>query len=121
MTPKPLFILAGVFMLAAVVTLLVPIHRWFNQPMGTGVLSGFSLLFALAGLLKMVTAHGASRGLNSETTITAYQAAIIADASAKLGRELTDRERQFITAHGGFLALEAISETVRSEPKDFVE
>jgi hypothetical protein len=63
----------------------------------------------------------ASCGMSSETTPTAWQAGIIADASTKLGRELTDRERRFITARGGFLALEAIADVVRAEPKEHVE
>jgi hypothetical protein len=59
--------------------------------------------------------------MNSETMVRAWQASIIADASAKLGRELTDRECRFITGRAGFLALESISDVVRVEPKEFVE
>jgi hypothetical protein len=59
--------------------------------------------------------------MNSDSTVKAWQAAIISEAAAKLGRELTDRERRFITARGGFIALEAIGDTVRAGSKDYVE
>jgi hypothetical protein len=59
--------------------------------------------------------------MDSETTVRAWQAAIIRAAEAKLGRELSDRELQFITTRGGGLALEAISDTVNTESREFVE
>ena len=46
---------------------------------------------------------------------------IIADAEKKLGRSLTEAERRFITSRGGFLALEAIHDTVKAEGKGEVE
>jgi len=58
--------------------------------------------------------------MSSDNTVAAWQAAIIRAAAAKLGRDLSDRERGFITARGGFLALEAISDTVNSESRESV-
>ena len=59
--------------------------------------------------------------MNNDKAIRNWQASIILQATAKLGRELTDRERQFINGRGGFLALEAISDTVSSESREYVE
>lgn len=59
--------------------------------------------------------------MNSDKAIGNFQQSIIATAAAKLGRELTERERLFITGRGGFLALEAISDTVSSESREFIE
>ena len=59
--------------------------------------------------------------MDNEATVQAFQSAVIIAASEKLGRPLTEREQQFITSRGGFLALEAIADTVRSEAKARVE
>ncbi|HEY2909666.1 MAG TPA: hypothetical protein VGI99_05445 [Gemmataceae bacterium] len=59
--------------------------------------------------------------MSSDKTVTAWQIAIISEATAKLGRELTDKERQFITNRGLFIALEAIADTVRDGTKEEVE
>jgi hypothetical protein len=55
---------------------------------------------------------GPERPLNSAATVRAFQESIIVLAQQKLGRSLTAREHTFITARGGFLALEAIRDTV---------
>jgi hypothetical protein len=47
--------------------------------------------------------------------------AIIETASQKLGRELTEKERRFITSRGGLIALEMIMDTVNADAKDEVE
>ena len=46
---------------------------------------------------------------------------IIETAVAKLGRKLTDPERQFITSRGGYVALEMIQDTVRGASAAEVE
>jgi hypothetical protein len=55
---------------------------------------------------------GPGRPMNSAGTVRAFQQAIVALAQQKLGRSLTAREHTFIIARGGFLALEAIRDTV---------
>jgi len=55
---------------------------------------------------------GPERPTKSAGTVTAFQQQIIAMAQQKLGRPLTAQEHAFITARGGFLALEAIRDTV---------
>jgi hypothetical protein len=55
---------------------------------------------------------GPTRPMNSAGTIRTFQQAIVALAQSKLGRPLTAKEHTFITARGGFVALEAISDTV---------
>jgi hypothetical protein len=46
-----------------------------------------------------------------------WQNAILEECKSKLGRDLTEIERKFITSRAGFLALEAIHETVKSADK----
>ncbi len=46
---------------------------------------------------------------------------IIKLAVQKLGRNLTKQEKIFITSRGGFLALEMIHDTVKTEAKEYVE
>ncbi|HTC23273.1 MAG TPA: hypothetical protein VK688_02860 [Gemmatimonadales bacterium] len=55
---------------------------------------------------------GPARPINSAATVRAFQQAIVTLAQSKLGRPLTAKEHAFITARGGFLALEAIHDTV---------
>jgi microsomal dipeptidase-like Zn-dependent dipeptidase len=52
--------------------------------------------------------------MNSESTIRAFQTAIINAANHKLNRVLTDQELRFIESRGGFVALEMIFDTVKS-------
>jgi predicted phage tail protein len=59
MKPKQLFLLAAFFVVAAVVTLLVPVHPWFNQLQGFAVLSGFALLMAISGVVQMLSRKSA--------------------------------------------------------------
>jgi hypothetical protein len=56
-----------------------------------------------------------------DPAILSFQSAILQAAEIKLGRPLTDVERGFITARRAFIALEAIWDTVRSEPRDDLE
>lgn len=57
--------------------------------------------------------------MNSDATVRAFQNRIAALAAERIGRALTDQESRFITSRGGFLALEAILDTVRdSSPTD---
>ena len=53
--------------------------------------------------------------------MTDWHKAIIDIATRKLGRKLTEQETRFITSRGGYIALEVIMGTVRTEPKDTVE
>jgi hypothetical protein len=55
--------------------------------------------------------------MNSEAAIKNFHSAIINAASQKLGRDLTIKETKFITSKGGFIALEMILDTVKSESK----
>ena len=57
----------------------------------------------------------------TQLRMTDFHKAIIAIASSKLGRNLTERETRFITSRGGYIALEIIMDTVRAESKDVVE
>lgn len=50
-----------------------------------------------------------------------WHKAIIADAEQKLGRSLESHEREFITARGGYLALEMIHDTIKTASKEEVE
>ena len=43
-----------------------------------------------------------------------WQRSILAEARKRLGRDLTDVEKKFITSRGGYLALEMIEDTVRT-------
>jgi len=58
---------------------------------------------------------------HNELLLQNWQNAILEECKAKLGRDLTNVERRFITSRGGFLALEAIHETVKSAKKDQLE
>lgn len=58
---------------------------------------------------------------DNELLLHNWQNAILEECKAKLGRELTEAERTFITSRGGCLALEAIHETVRTAEKDRLE
>ena len=58
---------------------------------------------------------------DNELLLQNWQNAILEECKAKLGRDLTDVERTFITSRGGFLALEAIHETVKSAEKERLE
>jgi hypothetical protein len=58
---------------------------------------------------------------DNEPLVGNWQEKILEECKAKLGRDLTDVERRFITSRGGFLALEAIHETVKSAEKDRLE
>ncbi len=59
---------------------------------------------------------GPERPMNSAATVRAFQESIVVLAQQKLGRSLTAKEHTFITARGGFLALEAIRDTDRRDP-----
>jgi hypothetical protein len=59
--------------------------------------------------------------MNSEPAIRAFHTEIISIATRKLGRTLTEPEQLFVTSRGGFIALEFILDTVRSEPASEVE
>jgi len=48
-----------------------------------------------------------------DDTFRAWHEAIIADATEKVGRSLTEAKRTFITKRRGFIGLEAIHDTVR--------
>jgi hypothetical protein len=63
-------------------------------------------------LRALVASAGPDRPRNSAATVRTFQQAIVALAQQKLGRPLTAKEHTFITARGGFVALEAISDTV---------
>jgi microsomal dipeptidase-like Zn-dependent dipeptidase len=56
-----------------------------------------------------------------ESAVRGFHAEIIAVASQKLGRTLTDQELRFVTSRGGFIALEMILDTVRSVPSSDLE
>jgi microsomal dipeptidase-like Zn-dependent dipeptidase len=58
---------------------------------------------------------------DNELPLRNWQNVILEECKAKLGRDLTDVERKFITSRGGFLALEAIHETVKSADKGQLE
>jgi len=59
--------------------------------------------------------------MNSGRAIKNFHKAIIKAATQKLGRDLTEKEKKFITSRGGFIALEMILDTVKSESKESVE
>lgn len=52
--------------------------------------------------------------MNSWLAIRSFQREIIRVSTEKLGRELTAKERKFVTSRGGFIALEMILDTVRA-------
>ncbi len=59
--------------------------------------------------------------MNSETAINNFHQTIIRTATEILGRPLTEREKQFVTSRGGFIALETILDTIRGASKERVE
>ena len=69
----------------------------------------------------LAKAPGRRSTVTPDRTIRTFQRTIIADAEAKLGRPLSDRERAFITSRGGFVALEMIHDTVRTLQKEELE
>jgi len=52
--------------------------------------------------------------MNKEKTIESWQKSIISECEKRLNRTLTEIEERFITSRGGFLALEAIEDTISS-------
>ena len=56
-----------------------------------------------------------------DLTVMNFHRPIIKLAVQKLGRNLTKQEKIFITSRGGFLALEMIHDTVKTEAKEYVE
>ena len=52
--------------------------------------------------------------MNNAKLIKKWHSTIIKLCQERLGRRLTQQEEQFITSHGGFMALEMIEETVKS-------
>ncbi len=48
-----------------------------------------------------------------DLTTHRWHTAIIQDVEAKLGRQLTDYEKTFITSRSGYIALEMIHDTVK--------
>ena len=58
---------------------------------------------------------------DNEPLLQNWQNAILEECKTKLGRDLTEVERTFVTSRGGFLALEAIHETVKSADKAQLE
>jgi hypothetical protein len=64
---------------------------------------------------------GPERPMNSAATVRAFHESIVVLAQQKLGRSLTAKEHTFITTRGGFLALEAIRDTVTAAPPSELE
>jgi hypothetical protein len=56
-----------------------------------------------------------------DLTVRRWHKAIIADAEKKLGRPLKSHEKEFITSHGGCIALGMIHDTVKAAEKDELE
>ncbi len=52
--------------------------------------------------------------MDNEIIVKEWQERVINESAKKLGRSLTEEELHFITSRKGFLALEAIEDTVRS-------
>jgi hypothetical protein len=52
--------------------------------------------------------------MNPEPAILNFQAAILAVATERLGRSLTEVEQSFVTQRQGFVALEAVQDRVLS-------
>ena len=52
--------------------------------------------------------------MDNERLVRNWYRTLIEQSRTKLGRPLTDKEERFITAHGGFIALEARGESVAS-------
>ena len=52
--------------------------------------------------------------MDNEKLVTNWHNAIIRECQKRLGRNLTEVEELFITSRGGFIALEAIEDTVKT-------
>ena len=52
--------------------------------------------------------------MDNDKTVLSWQASIINKSEAKLSRKLTETEKKFIVSRGGFIALEAIEDSVES-------
>ena len=52
--------------------------------------------------------------MSNEKLIKKWRSAIMKLCRERPGRRLTQQEKEFITSHGGFMALEMIEETVKS-------
>lgn len=52
--------------------------------------------------------------MDNKRTVNAWQKSIINECRARLNRDLTNTEKSFINSRGGFLALEAIEDTVKA-------
>jgi hypothetical protein len=52
--------------------------------------------------------------MDNEQLVRNWQRTIMGICTEALGRQLTDKEAEFIQAHQGFLALESIEDQVRS-------
>ena len=89
--------------------------NWSMILKGAGVLS---VLFGLMALAKAVLpgprGAGESPSAANELLARNWQKAIVAQAEAKLKRPLRIDERRFIERRGGFIALEAIEDTVKA-------
>lgn len=59
-------------------------------------------------------------GMDNEKLVKDWQERIVNECVKKLGRSLTQEEKHFITSRKGFMALEAIEDTVRSSSLDEV-
>jgi hypothetical protein len=55
-----------------------------------------------------------SEKFNSWLAVRNFQREIIRVSTMKLGRQLTAKEKRFVTSRGGFVALEMILDTVRA-------
>lgn len=58
---------------------------------------------------------------DNELLVRNWHNAILKECETRLGRSLTDVERTFITSRRGFLALEAIHDTVKAAEKERLE
>lgn len=52
--------------------------------------------------------------MDNERLVRRWQKAILKESRKRLGRELTETEKRFITSRGGFIALEMIEDTVKT-------
>ena len=59
--------------------------------------------------------------MNSQAAVEGLRSAIITAASEMLKRKLAGQERNFIEARGGFIALEAIFDTINKSTSDEIE
>jgi len=56
-----------------------------------------------------------------DAVVLEFHRAIVTLAGEKLGRDLTDKEATFITSRGGYIALEAIYDTVAAGSREDIE